>query len=97
LVKSISANAFYNCSAITTISFPEATNIGGYAFMNCTALEKLILPNSSVMAAFDLNVFSSAPNAILYVADELLSNYKNQYYLSSMSASRIKPISELPT
>ncbi len=96
-IITISTGTFQSCSALTTASFPVATTISNSAFYNCPALTAVILANSSIRASFGTNVFNGASSAILYVADELLASYKAYGNLASMSASRIKPISELPS
>ena len=88
--------AFYNCTSLNTVLLPATSEIYSNAFFGCSSLTTVILSNSSIMASFGQSVFYNASNAIIYVADELLSNYKAQSNLASMSASRIKPISELP-
>jgi hypothetical protein len=45
-VESIGDNAFVNCTALTTASFPRATTIGDYAFFQCIALETAYFPKA---------------------------------------------------
>ena len=43
----ISSYAFYNCSSLTTASFPSATSIGSYAFYNCHLLTIASFPSAT--------------------------------------------------
>lgn len=45
--ETIGANAFYECSNLTTLILPEGlTSIGNSAFYNCTGLTTIVLPDS---------------------------------------------------
>jgi len=45
--ESISYDAFYNCSWLTSIVIPNTiTSIGNHAFYNCASLADIIIPNS---------------------------------------------------
>ena len=39
--------AFRYCSSLTSVSFPNATSIGGRAFNNCTGLTSVSIPNAT--------------------------------------------------
>ena len=43
-VKSIAGDAFYDCTALTSVSLPACTKIGSFAFYDCTALTSVSLP-----------------------------------------------------
>jgi hypothetical protein len=48
-VTSISGNAFYGCTALTSVTFEptsKVTSIDSIAFQNCTALTSVTIPNS---------------------------------------------------
>lgn len=46
-IVTIDYRAFYNCSALKSITLPETvTSIGNEAFYGCTSLERINLPNS---------------------------------------------------
>ena len=47
----ISSYAFYNCSSLTTASFPSATSIGSYAFAYCSALTTINFPSVTTIGA----------------------------------------------
>jgi len=92
---SIGDSMFYDCVRLTTVDFPEVTSIGSNAFRSCTTLTTVILRKNQV-ATLGSNAFLSAPNAIIYVPDGLVTSYQSATNWSSL-ASRIKGISELPT
>ena len=46
-VTKIGEGAFYNCSALTSVTIPNSvTSIGDYAFRNCTSLTSVTIPNN---------------------------------------------------
>ena len=94
-VTTIGFGAFIFCSALTIADFPVATSIGSSAFQGCSALTALILASTS-MATCGASILNNANDAIVYVNDALVSNYKvaNNW---SQYASRIKGLSELPS
>ena len=48
-------SAFYSCSNLTEVSFPNATSIGNYAFQDCSGLTSVSFPNATSIGdgAFD--------------------------------------------
>ena len=50
-VANIGNYAFANCSALTTVSFPNATTIGSSAFANCSALTTVSFPNATTISS----------------------------------------------
>ena len=59
LVTTIRSYAFYSCSQLTEISFPNASDVGSYAFAQCGALRNIDLPNTTVLYG---SAFYSCPN-----------------------------------
>ena len=46
-ITSLGENAFYDCSALTSLTIPNGvTSIGNFAFSGCSALTSLTIPNS---------------------------------------------------
>ena len=54
-ITKIGDQAFANCSALTSITFPKVTTIGELAFLECTALSSINFPEVITIdrAAFD--------------------------------------------
>lgn len=89
--------AFYQCSQLMSVYLPKITSIGSATFNGCSQLTSVILGNTTQVATLsNTDSFSNAPNAIIYVPDALVDSYKSATNWSAY-ASRIKPISELPT
>ncbi len=78
--KTIADYAFYEFSALTSISIPDSvTSIGNYAFQNCYKLENISIPDSVTMIGAD--AFTNTEyydnsrnwiNNILYIGNFLL-------------------------
>ena len=95
-VTSIGSCAFYSCSDLTSVSFPNVTSIDIYAFQNCSDLSILILGKRAILS--NSNAFIGANNAIIYVKPEDLSWYSTATNWSVLyTAGRVKSIEELPT
>ena len=93
---SIGYSAFSSCTRLTSVSLPLATSIDIKAFSNCYDLTSVILGNTEQVATISsTNVFNGSSNAIIYVPDALVNDYKATTNWSTY-ANRIKGISELP-
>ena len=56
--------AFYNCSALTSITLPEnVTIVGAEAFYGCTALTAATILNTSTTLGYGSNTFYGVPAA----------------------------------
>lgn len=75
-VTSIGDEAFFQCSALTSITIPDTvTSIGHYAFKNCSALNAIIIPNSVMSIGKETFSHCSALTSIVWNARK----YKNFY------------------
>lgn len=69
-VTNIGAYAFYGCSQLTSIDFPNVTAIGAYAFRGCIKLTSVEFPN----------VTSTISDNIFYGCTQLISaDFANAY------------------
>ena len=93
---SIRNYAFYQCSALTTLTIPSGMtgSIGTYAFNGCTSLTSLVIQSPTRMTLANVNAFLST-TCNIYVPDALVATYQAANNWSTLAA-RIKPISELP-
>lgn len=80
-VTGISADAFYKCNLITSVSFPDSlTSIGSSAFSGCTLLEEISLPysitsiGSSAFSDCTLLEEISLPDSITSIASSAFDN-----------------------
>ena len=48
-VTAIGNKAFYDCTNLTSVKFPNATKIGDYAFYNCASLTSVDFPNATTI------------------------------------------------
>lgn len=62
-VESIGAYAFYECSGLTSVDFPNATSISRYAFGYCRALTTADFPNVTSIDIFAFYVCISLTSA----------------------------------
>jgi hypothetical protein len=77
---------FYNCTALTTISFPKLSLLStGYIFAGCTSLMRIYLMNSIVCTLNTTSAFRYTPITdstytgtfgSIYVPSSLLASYK---------------------
>lgn len=90
------ASGFSRCSALEYIDLHQCYAISANTFQNCSALTTVILRiTESRCSLVNVNAFSTAPNAIIYVPDDMVDGYKTATNWSTY-ASRIKGLSELP-
>jgi hypothetical protein len=93
---SIGIQCCHNCANLKNILFgSELTSIGGEGFNNLPALESVVL-QSTTPPSLGSYVWNGTNNCLFYVPDSSVEAYKTASGWSSY-ASRIKPISELPT
>jgi len=77
-VAYVDNNAFYNCTALTTVDLPLATSIGDNAFYDCTVLTTVDLPlatNIGVSVFYNCTSLTTAdlPNATT-IGEEAFAN-----------------------
>lgn len=54
-ITSIGYGTFYNCTSLTSASFPNVTSVSNYAFNGCTNLETINLPEVTSVAGSAFN------------------------------------------
>ena len=94
-VISISDEAFYNCSQITTITIPDSvTTIGSFAFFGCSGLTSIVIPNGETTigyAAFgSCNGLTSIviPNSVKRIGEEAFDGCEvlTNIYINDLTA-----------
>lgn len=82
-LKSISTDAFQNCTSIQSINFPASlSGIGSYSFMGCTNLSSITFEDNSALASigyeafYNCKVLSSItiPENVTTIYDEAFKN-----------------------
>ena len=53
LFFNVRAYAFYQCSSLTNVSFPNATSIGNHAFQFCKSLISVSFPNATSIGDYE--------------------------------------------
>lgn len=85
VLTSIGAYAFYICSNLTSVSFPNATSIGDYAFYSCSKLESVTLPATPPTLA-STNAFLGINSAcVFHIPAGSLSAYQNATNWSTLT------------
>ena len=78
-VTSISNDAFYNCSGLTSVTIPESvTSIGSSAFYGCSGLTSIIVEVETPLSIYS-STFSNY-SAILYVPYDSKAAYRAAAY-----------------
>lgn len=97
LVK-VSGGMLQFCSNLKRAEFSAISYIWNTAFKNCSLLEAIILRQTEKIVQLNSSdAFVGAPNALVYVPDDLVASYKKaDYWRQSTVINRIKPLSELP-
>ena len=96
-VTSIKNNIFDGCSELISVDLQNVTSIGKYAFSNCNKLISVIIRTTTAVCTLsNTNALNNAANAIIYVPDDKVNNYKTATNWSTY-ADRIKGLSELPS
>lgn len=88
IVTSIGSQAFYGCTGLTSITFPNSiTSIGFSAFSGCTGLNSINIPNSvmsigsSAFSRCTELTYITIPQSISYIGEDAFWNtpwYNNQ-------------------
>ena len=91
-VTAIGYMAFYDCSALTSVTIPDSvTSIGYYAFRNCDALKEVYCKPTTPPSLGGSNVFDyNASGRRIYVPTASVDAYKAKQYWKEY-ASAIYP------
>ena len=76
-VKSIGANAFYQCSSLSNVTFPEGLElINAYAFYGCSSLQEIRIPdNVQIIGTYAFYYCSKATEITLGKGVEIINDY----------------------
>ena len=86
-VTFIGSSAFFNCTALTSISIPICTNIQGNAFAQCTNLTTVYLNNVSEVTTLGYGAFSYCDALTsIYVPSSLYTMFQSNYNWQTYSS-----------
>ena len=96
-ITEVGQYGFYKQTTLQSIYLPKCKTIGNNAFSDCTALQRIFigLDNSTVTTCGN-SVFLNTGRSIIYVPDELVSNYRSASNWSAY-AGRIFGVSSAAT
>lgn len=96
-VISLRQYAFSYLHNIEEISLPSIQRIGSDSFRDCENLKRVILGtnNPNVVLGHSYNSFTNTPRCIIYVNDNLVSNYKSANSIWLNVSSRIYGVSDM--
>lgn len=64
-ITTIGAHAFFGCTNLESVCFPNATNVGEYAFYGCTTLENIYLPEAITIGSRSFEKCTSLIRVVL--------------------------------
>ena len=97
IVTVVGANAFYYCTALTSVNLPNATSLDSYAISNCTALTSVNLPNVTKIGQYGLNFCSALTSVDLPNVTEIGGYAFNQCKLLTTLILRSPVVCTLKT
>ena len=92
------SEVFYNCNGVTSVTIgANCSTINNTVFQSMgNAMKALIINRTTPPTLSGANFLSGTASCIIYVPDAAVNDYKTATYWSSY-ASRISPMSDLPT
>ena len=73
-VTEVKQNAFYFCSKLTSVNFPNATSVGNYAFYTCGSLTSANFPNATNIGNYVFTSCSKLANVNIPNATRIRGN-----------------------
>lgn len=96
-ITEVGQYGFYKQNTLQSIYLPKCKTIGGNAFSLCTALQRIFIGlDNSTVATCGSSAFADTGRSIIYVPDELVSNYRSASNWS-VYAGRIFGVSSAAT
>ena len=84
-IEAVGQHAFYQCSKLTSASFPVATSIGNYAFQSCSKLTSVSFPVATSIGQSAFQSCSELMNVSFPVAASI--NYGTFQYCSALTSA----------
>ena len=84
-IQSIGSSAFYACSNLTTVSFPNVTSIGSYAFQVCSKLTTASFPAVTSIGTYAFQVCSKLIS--IYFTGSSIPTLANSNAFSNIATS----------
>ena len=95
-ITSIGSYAFYNCSALATVTIPDTvTTVGNNAFNNCSALKEVSLPEG--LTSIENKAFQDCSSLATVTLPESLTSIGNYAFYSCTSLGKIRIPSAVTT
>ena len=95
-ITSIGSYAFYNCSALATVTIPDTvTTVGNNAFNNCSALKEVSLPEG--LTSIENKAFQDCSSLATVTLPESLTSIGSYAFYSCTSLAKIRIPSEVTT
>lgn len=96
-ITEVGQYGFYKQNTLQSIYLPKCKIIGNNAFSDCTVLQRIFIGlDNSTVATCSGGAFNNTGRAIIYVPDELVSNYRSASNWSAY-AGRIFGVSSAAT
>ena len=86
-VENIGSYAFFSCTSLQSVNFPNCNTIGEFAFDNCISLQSVSFPNCSTIENFAFASCTSLQSVYLLSTSVCTLSNSNAFWLTPISRS----------